>query len=71
MKDPFKKKSGKKDNAELGSNVSDSVNKIPGINFSSVSTEDKPEPSELVIKEIMVQKSVTREIAIAIIKNPS
>lgn len=33
---------------------------------------EKPyEPSELVIKEIMVQKGVTREQAIHILKNPS
>lgn len=29
------------------------------------------EPTELVIKEIMVQKNVTREKAIEILKNPT
>lgn len=34
-------------------------------------TSNPVEPSELVIKEVMVQKNVSRERAIEILKNPT
>lgn len=54
-----KKPNGKKDSPEP-------------IKSGKLTTETKPyEPSELVIKEVMVQKSCSRERAIEILKNPT
>lgn len=36
-----------------------------------LNAKPQAEPSELVIKEIMIQKGVSRERAIEILKNPS
>lgn len=44
---------------------------VKQVEIASKTSYDKKEPDELVIKEIMVQKNVSREKAIQILKNPT
>jgi hypothetical protein len=44
---------------------------IKQVEIASKTNYENKEPDELVIKEIMIQKSVSREKAIEILKNPT
>lgn len=73
----FFKSNKDKDNASVN-NTPSVKNKIDVPKDDNENVESTPEPSkeeyeptDLVIKEVMVQKNVTREEAIQILKNPS
>jgi hypothetical protein len=44
---------------------------VKPVEIASKNNHEGKEPDELVIKEIMVQKNVSREKAIEILKNPT